>query len=92
MNNLATEVKKLIVTTVDRDDISIDSIDDEALLFDGGLDLDSIDALELAVVLQVKYKFKIRPETDDLEKHFRTVSTLTAFIVANCPEAERHDT
>jgi acyl carrier protein len=92
MTDLTAEVKELIVTTVDREDISIDSIGDETLLFDGGLDLDSIDALELAVVLQVKYKFKIDPKTVDLEKHFRTVSTLTKFIAENFPEADRYDT
>jgi len=85
MRKLTKEVKELIVTTVDREDISVDTIDDETLLFDGGLELDSIDALELAVVLQVKYDFRIDPESDDVQKHFRTVSTLTDFIATNCP-------
>jgi len=84
ITKLTKEVKELIVTTVDREDIRIDAIDDETLLFDGGLELDSIDVLELAVVLQVNYKFKIDPKTDDIQKHFRTVSTLTDFIATNC--------
>ena len=82
MNTLSQEIKKLLVTTVDREDISIDNIDDNTLLFDGGLELDSIDTLELAVAIQVKYGFKIDPDTDDVEAHFKTVSSLTKLIVS----------
>lgn len=83
MNTLSQEIKKLLITTVDREDISIDNIDDDTLLFDGGLELDSIDTLELAVAIQVKYGFKIDPDTDDVEAHFKTVSSLTALIASN---------
>ena len=89
MAELIQEVKELIVTTVDREDISIDMIEADTQLFDGGLDLDSIDALELAVMLQVKYGFKIDPEKDDVEKHFRTVSTLASLIEANTSESSK---
>jgi len=83
MPTLSQEIKELFVTTVDREDITIEKIEDATLLFDGGLELDSIDTLELAVAIQVKYGFKIDPETDDVQKHFESVASLTALIASN---------
>ena len=83
MEILSEEIKKLLVVTIDREDISIDDLNNDTLLFEGGLELDSIDALELAVAIQVKYGFKIDPEADDVQTHFKTVASLTALIASN---------
>ena len=83
MEALPEEIKKLLVVTIDREDISIDDLNNDTLLFEGGLELDSIDALELAVAIQVKYGFKIDPEADDVQAHFETVASLIALITSN---------
>lgn len=80
---LLAAVKELIAVTVDREDITAETIGDDVPLFDDGLGLDSIDALELAIALQMKYGFKIDPEVDDLQTHFRTTNSLADFIAAN---------
>jgi acyl carrier protein len=83
MKTLSEEIKKLLVVTIDREDISIDELNYDTLLFEGGLELDSIDALELAVAIQVKYGLVIDPESDDVQTHFKTVASLSAFIASH---------
>ncbi|HVC29452.1 MAG TPA: phosphopantetheine-binding protein, partial [Gammaproteobacteria bacterium] len=52
MNTLIQELKLLIIASLDLEDIGPDDIDAQAPLFDDGLGLDSIDALELGVAIQ----------------------------------------
>ncbi|MBT3887812.1 MAG: acyl carrier protein [Nitrosomonadaceae bacterium] len=83
MKILSEEIKKLLVDTIDREDISLDDLNNNTLLFEGGLELDSIDVLELAVAIQVKYGFNIDPEADDVQTYFKTVASLIALIASN---------
>lgn len=80
MNDLETEIKKLIISTLNLEDVSIDDIDSEDPLFIDGLGLDSIDALELGVALQRKYGIKIKTQTEDVKQHFYSVRTIAAFV------------
>jgi acyl carrier protein len=45
-----------------------------------GLGLDSIDALELGVVLQKEFNIKIKVQDDEIKKHFYSVKTLAEFV------------
>ena len=54
------ELKALLISELNLEDITPDDIDTSAPLFREGLGLDSIDALELAVVLDKKYSIKIK--------------------------------
>lgn len=56
---LLADLKVLIVETLNLDDVQPSDIDDDEPLFESGLDLDSIDALELVVSLEKKYGIKI---------------------------------
>ena len=85
MNDLIEEIKNLIVKTLDLEDISPSDIETEAPLFDEGLGLDSIDALELGLALQKRYGFKINESAEDLQEHFRSVEALANFIKLNQP-------
>ena len=51
-----TELKANIIESLNLQDITPDKIDDEAPLFGAGLGLDSIDALELVVMLEKHYE------------------------------------
>ena len=81
-NLLENDLKKLIIETLNLTDYSVDDISSTAPLFGDGLGLDSIDALELGVM--VKKKFDITLDTDqDIKGFFYSVETLTKFINEN---------
>lgn len=78
--SLVAELKQLIITSLDLEDISAADIDENAALFGDGLGLDSIDALELGLAISKKYDVKIDAENEDTKKHFASVSNLAKFI------------
>ena len=80
---LETELKTLIIESLELEDISVDDIDSTAPLFVEGLGLDSIDALELGLALKKKYGITLSSENEDNKKHFASVRALAAFVAAN---------
>jgi acyl carrier protein len=84
MQALATELKSKIIESLKLQDITPEQIDDETPLFGTGLGLDSIDALELVVMLEKHYGIVIK----DIEvgrPAFKCVRTLAEFIQAKRP-------
>ncbi len=79
--DLVLELKRLIIDTLKLEDITPEDIEDEGPLFGGGLGLDSIDALELVVALEKKYKVFI-PDSEVGKKVFRSVKALAEFVKA----------
>lgn len=79
---LVLEVKKLIIDTLELEDIETSDIDNSEPLFIEGLGLDSIDALELGVALQKKYGIKLSADTEDTQQHFSSINALTALVAA----------
>ena len=77
---MENELKQLIIDALDLEDLSIDDIDSEEALFDDGLGLDSIDALELGLAIRKKYNVRIDAEKDDVVKIFASVAALAGFI------------
>jgi len=83
LDNLTTELKTLIIETLELEDMSVDDIKDKEPLFEGGLGLDSIDALELGVALKNKYQVSVKDEDEeDIKKYFYSVQTLADFIAS----------
>ncbi len=80
MSSMENELKQLIIDALDLEDLSIDDIDSEEALFDDGLGLDSIDALELGLAIRKKYNVRIDAEKDDVVKIFASVAALARFI------------
>ncbi|MGH8292560.1 MAG: phosphopantetheine-binding protein [Gammaproteobacteria bacterium] len=80
MNNLIEELKQLIITSLDLEDVTPADIDPHAPLFGDGLGLDSIDALELGVAVQKKYHVKLDASSADTRQHFHTLENLARFI------------
>ncbi|CAG7857357.1 hypothetical protein MCAMS1_02150 [biofilm metagenome] len=79
---MENEIKQLIIDALALEDIEIADIDSQAPLFDGGLGLDSIDALELGLAIRKKYNVKIDAENDEVVKIFASVASLTDYIKA----------
>ncbi len=80
MSSMENELKQLIIDSLDLEDLSIDDIDSQEALFNDGLGLDSIDALELGLAIRKKYHVRIDQEKDDVVKIFASVSALAQFI------------
>lgn len=78
--SLTDELKELIITSLDLEDIDASDIDNEAPLFGDGLGLDSIDALELGLAISKKYDVKIDSENEETRQHFASVNNLAKFI------------
>lgn len=79
---LEHELKHLIVEALMLEDVSADDIDVEAPLFGRGLNLDSIDALELALAIERRYGVKIQPSAEGGPKIFASVRVLAAHLAA----------
>lgn len=79
------EIKEKIIASLNLQDIAADQIADDASLFGaGGLELDSIDALELVVMLEKNYAIVIK-DIEEGRPAFRSVRTLADFIAARRP-------
>lgn len=82
MSDLRTELKEKIIEQLNLEDMKVADIDDSDMLFGDGIGLDSIDALELIVLLEKDYGIKL---TDPKEgkKIFVNISTMADYIEAN---------
>jgi acyl carrier protein len=80
MQDLELEIKKLIVSALQLEDLRVEDIPSDEPLFGEGLGLDSIDALELGVALRKRFSLKIETVNDGLKQHFRNVQSLSAFV------------
>jgi acyl carrier protein len=85
---LELDVKRLIVDALMLEDVTPEQIETDATLFVEGLGLDSIDALELAIAVERRYKVKIAADDAKNREIFRSVRTLAQHIGANRPAAE----
>lgn len=83
MSDLKTKIKKLIIESLDLEDITIDDIEDSEPLFIDGLGLDSIDALELGLAIKKEFDVKIDANSEETKQHFASVDALAAFIEQN---------
>ena len=82
IEHIKDELKNLIIEVLELEDITAGDIDNAAPLFNEGLGLDSIDALEIGVALQKRYGIKLDPEKDEIKKHFASIDDLAALVVA----------
>ncbi|WP_300452460.1 phosphopantetheine-binding protein [Accumulibacter sp.] len=76
---LLMEVAELIVSALNLD-LSPSEIEPDAPLFGEGLGLDSIDVLEIALVVSKRYGFQLRSDDDDNVRIFSSVRTLAEHI------------
>ncbi|MDF4196244.1 phosphopantetheine-binding protein, partial [Bacillus amyloliquefaciens] len=70
MQALYLEIKNLIISTLNLDDLTPDDIDINAPLFGDGLGLDSIDALALGLAVKNEHGIVLSAESEDMRQHF----------------------
>ena len=83
MEQLHTELKALIIESLNLEDMSTDDIETDEPLFGEGLGLDSIDALELGLAIKKQYSVIIDADDTQTREHFASVANLAKYISAN---------
>ncbi len=81
MDKLREKLKGEIIEQLNLEDMTPDEINDEEPLFGDGLGLDSIDALELIVLLEKVYNIKLE-SPEEGKKVFYSITTLSEYIAS----------
>ncbi len=82
MEALKQELKGKIIEVLNLEDINVADVADNDALFGDGLGLDSIDALELIVMLDKDYGIKL-VDPKEGKNIFQSIETMAAYITAN---------
>jgi acyl carrier protein len=85
MEHLLNELKVKIVETLNLEDVLPDEIDEDVQLVGGELGIDSIDVLELVMMIEKDYSIKIDNKELGTEV-FSTLKSLAEYIYQNSPE------
>ncbi|PIP38810.1 MAG: acyl carrier protein [Desulfobacterales bacterium CG23_combo_of_CG06-09_8_20_14_all_51_8] len=85
MENLISELKEKIIETLYLEDVHKEDIDEDAPLVGGDLGIDSIDVLELVMMIETEYSVII--DNKELgEKVFSSLRALAEYIQTNRPQ------
>ncbi|MCH3923876.1 MAG: phosphopantetheine-binding protein [Bacteroidales bacterium] len=82
MDELILKLKKEIIEVLNLEDIVPEDIDENAPLFGEGLGLDSIDALELIVLMEKNYGIKLKDPAQGKEI-FKSLTVMADYIQKN---------
>ncbi|MDR0700448.1 MAG: phosphopantetheine-binding protein [Tannerella sp.] len=82
MNELTLNLKKEIIEVLNLEDVKPEDIVDDAPLFGEGLGLDSIDALELIVLMEKNYGIKLKDPAQG-QAVFRSIRVMAEYIQTN---------
>ena len=82
MEQLVEELKKNLIEVLPPEDLQPDDIDAAAPLFGEGLGLDSIDALELIVMMEKNYGIKIKDPAEGKEI-FKSIDAMAEYVAAH---------
>ena len=80
---LYRDIKSLIVETLMLEDVTPWDIETDAPLFGEGLGLDSIDSLEIAMVLEERYGVTLEDDPETNVQIFQSVASLAGFVAEN---------
>ncbi len=76
---LHTKLKELLIEELNLVDVTVDEIEDDAPLFGEGLGLDSLDAVEIVVLVQKNFNVEIK-NMEEGKTAFQSVNSLVDFI------------
>lgn len=80
--SLEQDIARLIIDTLNLEDLQPGDIPPDQPLFREGLGLDSVDALELALALQKRYGIRVESDAKNARQHFATIANLAAYVAA----------
>ena len=76
----ARDLAVLVVEGLHLEDVNPDEVDLRAPMFGGGLDLDSLDMLEISLLIQQRYGVKLKADDPDNETIFASLQSLADHI------------
>ncbi|WP_329740892.1 phosphopantetheine-binding protein [Dyella sp. A6] len=82
---LEQDIARLIIDTLNLEDLQPADISPDQPLFGDGLGLDSVDALELALALQKQYGIRVESDAKHAREHFATVANLARYVASQRP-------
>ena len=82
MEDLIVKLKEQMISALNLEGMTPDDIDNDAPLFDKGLGLDSIDALELIVLLEKEYGIRLASPAEGRDV-FKSVAVMADYIAQN---------
>jgi len=85
LEEIRAEMKELLVVNLELEDISPEEIKDDDLLFEEGIGLDSLDAVEIVVLLERNYGLSIVDE-EQAREIFQSMDTLSRWVHENLKE------
>jgi acyl carrier protein len=85
--DLRRKLKELLIERLKFEDMTPDDIPDDQPLFAGGLGLDSIDALEIVVMLESEFGIKVKNEGSARDS-FKSIATLADFVESRSAAAQ----
>ncbi|WP_343547397.1 phosphopantetheine-binding protein [Ralstonia sp.] len=80
MNDLEKELAALMIGELNLEDIQLDALAADTPLYGDGFGLDSIDILEVALLISKKYGFELRSGNPDNQKIFASLGSLAAYV------------
>lgn len=83
----ARELAVLLVEGLHLEGVDPNQVDLTAPLFGGGLDLDSLDLLEISLIIQQRYGVKLMADNPDNDAIFRSLESLAAYVAASRAQA-----
>jgi acyl carrier protein len=87
-DDILHELATLITSALNLD-VSADQIDPDAPLYREGLGLDSIDILEIAVVVAKRYELQLKADSQENHQIFRSLRSLADYVERNAPAPHR---
>ncbi len=85
-NEIKTTLKRLLIDGLRLQDLRVEDIQDGAPIFVEGLGLDSVDALELVVLVEEKFNIQI-PDEAVGKRAFASIDALTDYVAAELTQA-----
>lgn len=83
MNALEQELATLIIGELNLEDVPLETVTAGTPLYGEGFGLDSIDILEIALLISKKYGFELRSNNPDNQKIFATLGALAEYVAAH---------
>ena len=80
LEHLEEKIKELIIDALALEDLSPEQIESTQPLFGDGLGLDSIDALEIAVILETHYGVVVDDDAEENQKRFASISSIARYV------------
>ncbi len=77
------ELAEMIIEAINLEDVSVDEMQADEAIFNDGLGLDSIDALEISLEINKRYGIKIKSGDQNITEIFSSIAKLSEFIQSN---------